>query len=223
MSEHAGHHHHHAPLRDEDPTAFWEGRYAEQDGVWSGRANQALVDEVGDLPPGAALDLGCGEGGDALWLAERGWMVTALDISTTALDRTVRAASAAGLAERVTCLVADLADPATWPGATSYDLVTACFLQSPLDFPRAEVLRHAAALVGPGGRLLVVAHAAPPPWADAPDDLLDGFPTPQGELGDLALHEAWQVEVAEVREREATGPDGQRAVLLDSVVRVARR
>ena len=219
MSEH----HHHAPRTDEDPTAFWEGRYAEQDEVWSGHPNQALVDEVGDLPPGAALDLGCGEGGDALWLAGRGWMVTALDISPTALDRTVRAAGAAGLAERVTGVVADLADPATWPSAAAYDLVTACFLQSPLDFPRAEVLRHAAALVGPGGRLLVVAHAAKPPWADLPDDVLDSFPTPQGELAVLALDEAWDVEVAEAREREATGPDGEQAVLLDSVVRVARR
>jgi hypothetical protein len=101
--------------------------------------------------------------------------------------------------------------------------VSACFLQSPLDFPRADVLRRAASLVAPGGRLLVVAHAAAPPGADLPEGHHADFPRPEDDLADLALDGAWRVEVAEVRERDATLPDGRQAVLLDSVVRVARR
>src|SRR5882724_9759517 len=66
---------------------YWEGRYQEHDHIWSGKPNALLVREVAALPPGAALDLGCGEGGDAIWLAQQGWRVTAVDISATALRR----------------------------------------------------------------------------------------------------------------------------------------
>ena len=66
---------------------LWEEHYAERDRVWSGRVNVRLAEVAESLPPGRALDLGCGEGGDAMWLAERGWHVTAVDISQTALDR----------------------------------------------------------------------------------------------------------------------------------------
>ncbi len=219
-------HHHHAtdPAADSDPTAFWEDKYGGSDGIWSGRPNHMLVELAGDLPLGRALDLGCGEGGDALWLAERGWTVTGLDISPTALARAEQAARHAGLADRTDWVAADLADPATLAAIGPVDLVNACFLQTPLDFPRSDVLRRAAGLVATGGHVLVVAHAAAPPWADIPDELLDSFPTPEGELADLDLaSEAWEVLVAEVRERPATGPDGEHAVLLDSVVLARRR
>ncbi len=220
MTEHP-HVHDHDPATD--PTAFWEEKYAGSSGIWSGEPNRALVDEAAGLAPGRALDLGCGEGADALWLAGRGWTVTGLDLSPTALGRAEAAARAGGLDDRVRWRVADLADPATWPDDAPYDLVTACFLQTPLDFPRAEVLRGAAAHITPGGRLLVVAHAAPPPWSDMPTERHDEFPTVEREVADLALDETWEVEVAEVREREATGPDGQRGHLLDTVVRARRR
>jgi len=219
--------HHHAhpdhPDTDADATTFWEEKYGSTD-FWSGRPNHMLVDLAGDLAPGRALDLGCGEGGDALWLADRGWTVTGLDISPTALARAEQAAQRAGLRERTHWVAADLADPASLATVGPVDLVNACFLQTPLDFPRAEVLRRAADLVAPGGHILVVAHAAAPPWADIPDELLDGFPTPEGELADLDLaREEWEVLVADVRERPATGPDGEHAVLLDSVVLARRR
>lgn len=98
-----------------DPTEFWETRYLTNRGehgqMWSGRVNAAVEHEVGALTPGTALDLGCGEGADALWLAAHGWTVTALDISATALAVGTRKAARAGLAERITWVHADLA---TW-------------------------------------------------------------------------------------------------------------
>src|ERR1700754_2216248 len=81
--------------------AHWEEHYGERDRVWSGRVNVQFADVVSDLPPGRALDLGCGEGGDAVWLAERGWDVVAVDISETALGRAVEAAKSRGVAERI--------------------------------------------------------------------------------------------------------------------------
>lgn len=219
MSEHV----HDGPGPGADPTAFWEEKYAGASGIWSGRPNQALVEEVSGLSPGRALDLGCGEGGDALWLAGRGWTVTGLDLSPTALRRADAAARAAVLSARVRWGVADLADTTSWPDEAPYDLVVACFLQTPLEFPRAEVLRSAAGRVARGGQLLVVAHAAPPPWSDVPPDRHDEFPGAERELAALALDDAWDVLVAEEREREATGPDGQPGMLLDSVIRARRR
>ncbi len=219
MTSHAHAH----PEPGTDPTTFWEERYAGTTDIWSGRPNRVLVDEVADLPPGRALDLGCGEGADAVWLAGRGWEVTGVDLSPTALRRAAEAATTAGLNDRVRWRVADLADPPTWPDEPAYDLVTACFLQTPLEFPRVAVLQQAADRVAAGGRLLLVAHAAPPPWADVPVERHDAFQPASRELADLALDDGWQVEVAEDREREATGPDGRSGVLLDSVVLARRR
>ena len=213
----------HAHDLPDDAAAFWEEKYAGTTGIWSGEPNRALVDEATDLAPGHALDLGCGEGGDALWLAARGWTVTGLDLSPTALARAEAAGRAAGLAVRLRCEVADLADPATWPGDGPYDLVSACFLQTPLEFPRTDVLRRAAGLVAPGGHLVVVAHAAPPPWSDVPPERFDEFHPAERELADLALDDTWEVLVAEDREREVSRPDGQSGLLLDSVVRARRR
>ena len=205
-----------------DPTSFWEQKYAGTSGIWSGHPNRALVDEASTLAPGRALDLGCGEGADALWLAARGWTVTGLDISATALRRADEAARRAGLADRVRWEVADLADTTNWPDHGPYDLVAACFLQTPLEFPRAQVLRHAAGLVAAGGHLLVVAHAAPPTWADVPPERHDEFPTVERELADLALGGGWRVEVAEERVRAGAGPGGPHGHLRDTVVRVRR-
>ncbi len=217
----------------DDPTEFWEHRYGERDAIWSGRANRMLVDTVSDLTPGRALDLGCGEGGDAIWLAERGWVVTGVDISPTAIARATRAA-----ADRALVAEFHTVDLDTWRTDETYDLVTACFLQSPLAFGREQVLRRGAGLVRPGGHLLSVAHAAAPPWSgwaapakpgqapaasSAADDPTITFPTPAGDLAALALGDDWEVLICEVRTRRATGPDGQESTLDDSVVLVRRR
>jgi thioredoxin reductase len=212
------------------PIDFWEQRYAGADRVWSGRVNATLEAIARDLEPGRALDLGCGEGGDAIWLAENGWHATGVDLSPTAIDRARTAATARGLTARTTFVVSDLStytdtDTGTDPDAKTddYDLVTASFLQSPVHLPREQILRAATELVAPHGRLLIVGHAAAPAWAPPEHMRAVVFPTPEGDLAALHLDPTrWQTLVCEVRERAATAPDGSQAVLLDSVVLVQR-
>ena len=210
---------HQAPAPD-DPTQFWEQRYNERTLVWSGRVNQVLAAVVGDLTPGRALDLGCGEGGDALWLAGQGWEVTGVDISTTAVERARTAARAAGITDRLDLIAADLA---SWQPESDFELVSACFLQSPVALDRSQVLRAAAAHIPIGGHLLVVSHAAPPPWASGLDGHHHSFLGPEEELAALGLPESdWRTVIAEIRRRSATGPDGTPAVLDDTVVLLQR-
>ena len=210
---------------------FWEQRYAQRSQVWSGGVNKTLAALARGLVVGTALDLGCGEGGDAIWLARAGWQVTAIDIATTALDRGRPAAADAHVPPgRIEWVAADLA---TWQPASTYDLVSACFLQSPVSMPRTEILRRAASAVAPGGSLVIISHAEPPPWAvnhdhdDGPvwssDHHHAGMLGPAEEVAALGLDSPdWDVVLAEVRERDAVGPDGQEARLKDSVVRARR-
>ncbi|WP_427869766.1 SAM-dependent methyltransferase [Leucobacter luti] len=214
------------PRDGEAAAAYWERRYSGGGPVWSGRVNASLAVAARDLSPGRSLDLGCGEGGDVLWLAERGWRAAGLDLSPTAVARAAAEAEARGLSARASFRAADLADwlasaAAVDGGPTEgFDLVTASFLQSPVELPRPQILRAAAARVAPGGRIVIVAHGARPPWA--PDHGGD-FPSPSDELSALALDpERWDVERAELVRREAKDPHGAHAELLDTIV-VARR
>jgi SAM-dependent methyltransferase len=205
-----------------EPAEFWDAHYGQKAQVWSGEPNAGLVAEVSDLAPGTALDLGCGEGGDAIWLATRGWRVTAADVSQTALDRAAAAAEAAGVADRIDWQRHDLA--ATFPAGT-FDLVSAQFLQSPIDLPADAILRRAAAAVAPGGTLLVIGHAGPPSWAPghAPPG---GFVDPEAIVAALDLRHddrTWELLVCEHRSRPTTGPAGEHASHLDGVVRARRR
>jgi SAM-dependent methyltransferase len=129
----------------------WDERYADR--LWSGRANGVLVVEVETMRPGRVLDVGCGEGGDAIWLARRGWAVTAVDVSQVAIDRGVEAARAAGV--EVTWQWADLL--ATPPPAGAFDLVS---LHYPALRHTADdaTIDHLLDAVAPGGTLLVVGH-----------------------------------------------------------------
>lgn len=205
---------------------WWEQRYAERDGIWSGRVNAVLAEVVSGLPPAPggrarrALDLGCGEGGDVVWLAEQGWDALGIDLSVTAIERGSRASVAAGDEERTAFVAADLA---TWATAARFDLVTASFLQSwPVEIPRAAILRRAAGFVAVGGHLLVTAHAAPP-RDDLPSELREyRFPTPGEDLTALQLDDTWDVVAAELRPRTATTPDGDPHQVVDSVVLVRR-
>ena len=196
---------------DMEAERFWEDRYCRRGRVWSGRPNPVLVDVAGSLRPGTALDLGCGEGGDAIWLALQGWRVTAIDVSATALDRAAADAATAGVADRIDFRQHDLA--LTFPSG-AFDLVSAQYLHSPIEFPRVHVLQEAASAVTPYGLLLIVDHASVSPgsWAD-----------PEETLAPLDLSpDEWHTERLEDREREATGPNGQRATVTDNVIAVRR-
>lgn len=217
--------------------------YRSRPRVWSGRPNPQLVAEAAGLPPGTALDLGCGEGADALWLAERGWTVTAVDVSAVALERAAGHAAESEAGQRVTWLQRDLE---TWQPDRTFDLVSAQFLHS-TDMPWQRSHRLAADAVGPGGTLLVVGHHPEglPPWSghsQSADHGQSGHSQSSGATNHSADHGGtakyftpgqlvdqlritppeWTVEVAESREREAAGPDGQVAVLTDAIVRAVR-
>lgn len=185
--------------------------YAERDTIWSGEPNAQLVAEAGRLPPGTVLDVGCGEGADAVWLAQHGWVVTAVDISDVALERARTHAASAGADvsfERV-----DLV--ATPPAAGSYDLVSAQFFHLP-DPPRATTYLGLGAAVSPGGHLLVVGHYPSehigkdhPERLFTTDEIVALFP------------DGWQVVTAEVRERTAMH-HGELSDLVDGVVLLRR-
>jgi len=195
----------------------WDERYRES--VWSGRPNDALVREVAGLTPGSALDLGCGEGGDAIWLAERGWRVTAVDVSGVALERAAHHAAVANVADRIEWQRHDLGTSFP-PGR--FDLVSCHFLHSRGELPRARILRTAAEAVVRGGVLLIVGHAGLPPWEENPHPEVH-LPTPQEVLADLALPEGeWEVQVAGEHERTQTAPDGQTVTRTDNTVKLRR-
>ncbi|GAA3466192.1 bifunctional NAD(P)/FAD-dependent oxidoreductase/class I SAM-dependent methyltransferase [Nonomuraea roseola] len=215
---HRSHHRAH-DQRDVTEQEFWDSRYAGSDRIWSGNPNVALVREAADLEPGTALDLGCGEGGDAVWLAARGWRVTATDISRVALERAAAHAKQAGVADRIDWQQHDLG--ASFPEG-SFDLVSAHFLHSPGDMPREKILRFAAAAVAPGGVLLIVGHAGFPSWEPEPHPAVH-LPTPQEVLESLELPEGqWEVQRCEEYEREQTSPDGRPGTRLDNILRVRR-
>ena len=213
--------HTHREPSDTTARSWWEARYAEHDGIWSGRVNAVLADVASSLPAAPAHDQCSGEGGDVVWLAQQGWATTGVDLSVTAVTRGSRAAVTAGLEERTAFVAADLG---SWDTAARFDLVTASFLQSwPVEIPRAAILRRAAGFVASSGHLLVTAHAAPP-HGDLPEEMRAyRFPTPEQDLAALQLDDGWDVLVAEGRTRSTTGPDGERHETVDSVVLVRRR
>ena len=209
------------------PTAaeYWQNRYLENVRSWSGKVNTALEREVGGVSPGTALDLGSGEGGDALWLARNGWRVTAVDIAPAAL---AIGAAAQQPGDAITWVAADLS---AWNPPIEYDLVTACFLHSTVDLPRERILRRAAQAVAPGGMLLVVGHSGVPHWVDSPADGHHGagqLPTPEEVLASLfddnprlSLAD-WVVVTKELVERQATAPDGTIGPIVDGVLALRR-
>ena len=214
MTEHA---HGTEPVFDE---GFWDERYRAAPQVWSGQPNPQLVAEAGDLPPGRALDVGCGEGADAIWLARRGWEVVAADISSVAVQRGEQHARDAEpvAAARIEWLQADLLARPPEPG--SFDLVSAQFMHLPLE-SRTRLFTALAAAVRSGGTLLIVGHH--------PSDLTSGVPRPPmpelfytaAEVAGL-LDSSWTVAVSEARPRTARTPDGVEVAIHDAVLVATR-
>jgi SAM-dependent methyltransferase len=193
----------------------WEERYRSRPAVWSGKPNAVLVAEASTLAGGTALDVGCGEGADAIWLAEQGWTVTAVDVSPTALARGAAESERRGVADRITWHEADLMG---WEPSDRYDLVAAAFLHSQRGLSRERVLRAAAEAVASGGALLILAHAERPPWASGAAHF-EALPTARQGWDELGLApDEWTLRVCEERTREGRGPDGATHTLIDAVV-----
>ena len=217
--------HHRAPGFDETTVfdaAFWNDRYASAPAIWSGKPNAQLVAEASGLAPSTALDVGCGEGADAVWLAERGWHVTALDISQVALDKAAEHArqSSPEAAERITWQQADLTEGlALQPG---FGLVSVQFLHVPPG-ERDPLYLQLAELVAPGGTLLIVGHdpsdleSAGHLRAHRPDLLFTA-----DDIAALLDPAEWTIATPEARRRSVVDPDGRTVEVADAVV-VARR
>ena len=211
---------HHDQERAVAPKQYWDERYGDAP-IWSGKVNAVLARVAADLPPGDALDLGCGEGGDVIWLAERGWRVLGVDISEKALTRGRAAAAERGFtAEQAAFVEKDLTHLEL---PERFDLVTASFLHSPVELERSAILKRAATYVRPGGHLLLTAHAAPPPWANEEHRAAFKEISPEQEIAELALAQGeWETVIAEMSHRPAVGPDGQEGEMADSIVLLHR-
>jgi thioredoxin reductase len=196
----------------------WEERYAGEK-VWSGKVNVQLRAEAASLAPGRALDVGCGEGGDAIWLASRGWEVTASDFADAALARVAEHAAEAGVGDRVGTRRLDVRT--FEPDGETWDLVTAHFLHLP-DGGMVDVVRRLASAVAPDGTLLVVGHD--------PGDLATGVRHGHRSFMHTAdqllpaLDDQWEVEVCESRPRTQAHPQtGEEVAVADAVLRARRR
>ena len=194
--------------------------YRSAPAVWSGRPNRQLVVEAGDLPPGTALDAGSGEGGDALWLAERGWQVTAVDFSPVALERGAAKAAELELADRIEWRHEDLE---VWtPPAGRFDLVTAHYLHASWK-DRADVFRRLAAAVAPGGTLLVVGHQHGEEWGHGHAHAHEAGALYTASDVAAALDPAeWTDVVTETRDRDPEAADRTGNHVPDTVL-VARK
>jgi SAM-dependent methyltransferase len=198
----------------------WERRWAQvvrdsPEKLSSRPPNHHLVAEAGDLPPGVALDAGCGHGSEAIWLAASGWQVTAVDFSETALayGRSWADTVGADIAGRIEWVTADLG---SWsPPSRRFDLVSCLYVHVAGSVP--EMVRRLGEGVAPGGTLLLVGHR--------PVDPETGAPTPAAGQVQVSVDEArqaldpqeWQVVVAEDRARAVAGTG------VDAVVRAVRR
>jgi SAM-dependent methyltransferase len=200
------------PLDLTPDAAEWDTRYGAAERIWSGDPNGALVAETADLAPGRALDVGCGEGADAVWLARRGWQVTAVDISPTALTRAV--STSADLGDRVTWRRADVI---TTPPTGAFDLVSVHYFPLPRQ-PDNAAPRGLLAAVAPGGTLLFATHdiadLSPRPGFDPCD-----YYQPHDIAG--LLDGTWTIQVNETRPRTTPAPAGSHHTR-DAVLRAQR-
>ncbi len=199
---------------------YWERRYGDGGSASEPEANPHVVAELSALTSGSALDAGCGEGAVSVWLAERGWQVTAVDIVAAAVSRGRERAVRAGaeIADRIDWRAADLTQ---WdPGVERFDLVCACYVH-PVDSNDALFERLAAA-VAPGGTLFIVGHAPGDHHSAAHADSAHVHVTAAEIAAGLDL-ERWDIRLAETRTRSAIRPDGESITMQDSVFRARRR
>lgn len=200
----------------------WEQADPAADGPDQGAPNPHLARETNGLVPGTALDAGCGTGAEAVWLATRGWQVTAADISATALAQAAERAAQASVPDRVTWVEADLT---SWEPDGLFDLVVTNYAHPAI--PQLAFYGRISEWVAPGGTLLIVGHLLDPDAAGHGHDHggrppAEATVTLPGIKG--CLHSAkWRIETAEERTRTLGGAGGGANSLRDAVVRATRR
>ena len=196
------------PLASEYDRDSWEERWSQALRAHGDRAaqrppNAHLTAEIGDLRPGRALDAGCGHGSDTLWLAARGWEVTAVDFAATALAPARSTAEAMGpdVAGRVDWVEADLASWTPQPG--HYDLVACLYVH--VAGSVEEMVRRMGAGVAPGGTLLLVGHRPVDPETGAATPAAGQVQVSVESATDALDRHRWEIGVAEDRPRAAAG------------------
>lgn len=197
----------------------WDERYRESELVWSAGPNQFVEAELGDLPPGRAVDLAAGEGRNAIWLARQGWQVTAVDFAQAGLDKGRTLAAGLGLEGKIDWV---RADATRWTHDPVYDVCLIAYLQLPAAERRAAV-RNGYASLRVGGTFLLIAHDLTnlTGGTGGPQDA-SVLPTAEDVLADLE-GETFEVQRAERVTREVPRPDGGTATAYDALVRVVRR
>ncbi|TFC90545.1 class I SAM-dependent methyltransferase [Cryobacterium sinapicolor] len=200
---------------------YWEDRYAAPGLAWSGQPNPVMVTEVGLLKPGRALDVGSGEGGDALWLARHGWHVTGIDIAATALEK-ARAHAEADDPKAAARIDWQQHDLTAWsPKRQGFDLVSSQFMHLP-EPARTTLFRSLATAVAPGGTLLVVGHDADVDDLSQRRKHLSGLTYSVDDILAAIDGEDLRIEVAESRSRQARNRGAGSATVHDVVVRASR-
>ncbi|MCW3064173.1 MAG: class SAM-dependent methyltransferase [Solirubrobacterales bacterium] len=202
---------------------FWDERYRGDRTLWSGRPNPQLVARAATLTPASALDVGCGEGADVMWLAERGWTVTGADVSPVALTRAAARAAEAGpvTAARIQWRHVDLFSEDFEPFDV-YHLVNSQYLHFPPQ-ERDRALQRLAAAVSPGGSLLLVSHH--------PSDLeipglrpnVPGLFSTASELAAPLDRTEWEILTEAAPQRTVDGPGARPVTIRDSVLHARRR
>jgi SAM-dependent methyltransferase len=195
----------------------WDARYSSADLVWGTEPNRFVAAELADLPPGRALDVACGEGRNAIWLARRGWFAVGVDFSAAGIDRARQLAESAAVGDRTSFVVGDVAAGPLPTGP--FDAVIVAYLQ--LAVPeRTQAIRMAADQVAAGGVLLVVGHDA--------TNLSDGFGGPQDHAvlftpDDIVadIGDGLMITKAERVRRPVDTPDGER-IAIDALVLATR-
>lgn len=212
-------------MPEELDKAFWEERWEDvhpaDTALRARRPNPQLVAEAGDLIPGTALDAGCGQGTDAIWLASRGWRVTAVDFATNALRHAREHAETlgAGIMSRIDWVQADLT---TWtPPEEHFDLVSTHYVHGVA--PRDALFRRLAASVAPGGTLLIVGHHPSELQTTSLHALAPEVYFTAEEVAASLDPDRWDIAVVEARPRSAIDPDGHEITLRDTVLRARKR
>jgi len=193
---------------------YWEEHY-KRIGERTGHLQTSpyLVSEVSDLTPGIALDAGCGEGADAIWLAGRGWHVTGVDVSSTALDKARNNAETFGVSVDF-----EHTDLTVWtPEEGHFDLVTSQYVHTT---DNQQFIKKLANAVKPGGTLLIVGHQAPKAHEASPH--AHGSHLTAEEIAAHLSPDEWEIAVAELRTSERIYPNGRTVVLNNSVLKARK-